>query len=422
MQENTVSAQVEKRYWVGIDWGKSSHAVSIVDDDRSLVESFKVSMDLDGFVRLVEKLRVRLPVGGIAIEATRNLVVARLFEEGFNIYPVNPKLSKNWREGNSVAGVKSDERDGHILAVELARRHESLRCLEKADPIVEELMALCETMRSLVGQRTALVQRLRETLYQYYPAALDFFSDWTSPAAWRFLKRFPRPETLSRAQKTTLIKFLKANGIGLKPLWLKRIERRGEAAHWPTTAYARANEAMAMASAAQLLALQAHILILERLIKKQTETLPQSRLITTLPGAGKRLVPVLTAITAGVEATHGGYQAIRCLAGVAPVTEQSGRKSNTHIRRRCNKHWRNELHLFAFCSTSRCPWAKAFYDLCKARGDGHATALRKLADKWLKIIMRMIQTKKPYDNDQYIQSLRKYNSPAYIKLCEQRCA
>jgi len=422
MHENTVGAQVGKRYWVGIDWGKTSHAVSIVDDDRSLVESFKVSMDLDGFVRLVEKLRARLPIGGIAIEATRNLVVARLFEEGFNIYPINPKLSKNWRDGISVAGVKSDERDGHVLAVELARRHESLLRLEKADPVVEELMALCETVRSLIGQRTALVQRLRETLYQYYPAALDFFSSWTSPAAWRFLKRFPRPETLARAQKTTLIKFLKANRIGLKPIWLRRIERRGEAADWPTTAYARANETMAMASVAQLLALQAHISKLEHLIEEQTETLPQNDLIRTLPGAGKQLVPVLTAITAGVEATHGGYQALRCLTGVAPVTEQSGRKSNIHIRRRCNKHWRNEMHLFAFCSISQCSWAKAFYDLCKARGDSHATALRKLADKWLKIIMRMIQTGKPYDDEKYVQCLRKHNSPAYSKLREQRCA
>ena len=422
MNENTVGAQVEQRYWVGIDWGKSTHTVSVVDDRRSSVEQFSIRATLPGFAQLAEKLKRWEPIGGIAIESTRNLVVAYLLGEGYRIYPINPKLSKNWREGNSVAAVKSDERDPDVLALELARRHESLRPLEQAEPAVAELMALCENLRSLINQRSAHVKRLKDALGQYYPAALEFFTDWSSPVAWRFLKRFPTASSLSAARKTTLVGFLKANRIGLSPLWLERIERRSQATAWPSTPEAPALEAMALATVAQLLALQPHIDKLDHRIEEHTKALPHADLIRSLPGAGKRLAPALTAITGGIAATNGGYQALRCLTGVAPVPEQSGSRCRVRVRRRCNKRWRDTLHLFAFCSTRFCQWAKAFYDLCRERGNSHATALRKLADKWLKIICRMIDTGQPYDDKRYVECLRTNNSPVYFRLCGKSCA
>jgi len=103
------------------------------------------------------------------------------------------------------------------------------------------------------------------------------------------------------------------------------------------------------------------------------------------------------------------------------VAEQSDSRCHIRIRPRCNKRWRDILHLFAFCSTRFCQWAKAFYDLCRERGNSHATALRKLADKWLKIICRMIETGKPYDDKRYVECLRTNNSPIYFRLCGKTC-
>jgi len=417
MNNNGIEKQKSQRCWVGVDWGEYNHAVCVVDDERMIVQQFKVDATLENLKSLAVRLRTFGTVAGIAIEATCNPVLGLLRDEGFVVYPVNPKMSKNWRESNSVAASKNDERDGLVLALELARRHESLRALRQAEPAAAELAGLCEKVRDLTDQRTALLQRLKATLRQYYPGVLGFFSDWGSPVAWRFIARFPQPKALARARKDTLIRFLKSNRVGLRPIWLERIDTRHEVAQWPTPSNSLALEVMAIATIKQLQALQPYIDKYDELIAQRTHDLPHAHLLRTLPGAGPRLAPALTAITAIMLNEDDSFQALRCVSGIGPVENKSGKRHGVHIRRRCNKHWRNVMHLFANSSTSWCGWAKAFYTLRREHGDRHGTALRKLADKWLKIIFRMLATGETYDDERYVESLRKNASPVYQKLC-----
>lgn len=418
MSQKQQQSQEAQHGWVGLDWGGSEHAVSIVGDDRKVLAQFKVEATLEGFNALHKRLEQVGSIQGIALEATANMVIPFLFSKGYTVYLINPKLSKNWRESISVAGVKSDARDGHVLAVELARRHESLRPLKQEDSDATELAGLCEAVRDQVDRRTALVQQLKATLRQYYPAVLEFFRDWTSPVSWRFVKRFPRPGTLAKTHKATLCRFLKNNQIGLSPHWLARIERAEHAADWPKAADCLACEVTVLSVIAQLEALQKHIDKCDRLIAERTVHLPESKLIDSLPGTGPRLGPAITAMAALLPDASERRNAMRCLSGVAPVENSSGKRTRAQIRRRCNKHWRNVMHLYARMSIQHCSWARAFYDLCRERGDGFATALRKLADKWLKIIHRMLVENEPYDDQRYVEALCKSGSPVYARLCE----
>lgn len=404
-------------YWVGIDWGKEQHAVSIVDGQRRLVTQFMVQATLRGMERLGDTLAALDSVEGIAIETCRAQIFYYLLSKRYRLYPINPKLSKQWRDGTSVAGIKTDARDGRVLAMELARRHEELRAYSQTDPVTAELLGLCNKQRSLIDQRTALVHQLREALNAFYPAALDFFDDLTSPTAWAFFKRFPNPQTLAKSRKQTLLSFLRAHRIGLKPLWLERVENRAAALDWPKVPGALAEEEMMLACVAQLIALQARLNHLEKLIEQYAAPLPETKILRTLPGAGPCLGPALCAMVRSVDVQAEGGEALRCLSGIAPVDESSGKRRRVRIRRRCNKKWRTTLHLFAWSSATYCRWAKAFYDLCKERGDNHATALRKLADKWLRIIKRMIETGESYDDERYVQALRATHSPVYDRLC-----
>ncbi len=419
MSKGKKRTQQNGRCFVGLDWGESSHAVSVVDDQRERMEQFEVGGSLNDLHQLAQRLKRWEPIAGIAIEATCHPVVGYLLSQGYTVYPVNPKMSKAWRSSNSVAGVKSDRRDGLVLATELARRHESLRPLRPGEPAVAELAGLCEKQRQLIDARTVLLQRLKAMLRQYYRGVLGFFSDWSSPVAWRFVKRFPNPAALVHARKQTLMAFLKANHIGLHPCWLQRIEQRTIAGQWPVPPDSLSLETTALATIAQLQALQPYIDTCEDLIAERIKSAPQAQLLRSLPGAGKRLAPALFAITATVEEEDNSWQALRCLSGIAPIEDQSGKRRYAKIRRRCNKHWRNTLYLFARCSTCCCDWARAFYDLHRQSGDTHACALRKLADKWIKIIIRMLATGQIYDEQRYVKSLRKNRSPVYQRLCEQ---
>lgn len=417
MKTNKTRRQETNRKWAALDWGVSEHAVAIVSEDREVLDEFKVPSTPSGFAELESRLQAAAPVAGIAIESTRNPVLRYLEEKSYTIYPVNPKLSKSWRDSNSVGGAKSDERHSRVLALELARRHESLRPLKPSSEKVAQLAGLCESLRAHIDQRTAHLQRLKAVLRQYYGGVLSFYSDWSSPAAWRFLNKFPCPEKLARARESTLLAFLKANRIGLKPVWLERIQTRRNVLDWPRPANSISLELTMLATVAQLQALQPFIDKFDKLIKEKTEEQAQAELIESLPGAGVRLAPALTAMVLSLEGEADRSEALRCLSGTAPIEVQSGKHRRVSIRRRCNKHWRDILHLFARCSTISCPWAKAYYDLRREQGDRHATALRKLADKWLKIINSMLVNNEHYDDQKYLAALRKSGSPVYERLC-----
>src|SRR6185436_4997531 len=54
----------------------------------------------------------------------------------------------------------------------------------------------------------ALINQLRATLAEYYPAALEAFDDWKVRSSWRFLLEFPTPQALEKAGKKKWEKFL----------------------------------------------------------------------------------------------------------------------------------------------------------------------------------------------------------------------
>lgn len=333
------------------------------------------------------------------------------------VYPINPKLSHNWRKCMSVAETKSDGYDARMLSVELSRRHESLRAISPADASAQELLGLCDALRALIEQRTSLEQRLRAALRLYYPAALEFWDDLGSPSSWAFIKKFCTPEILAKTRKDTLIRFLRAHKIGLRPCWLERIEKSRRAAAWPSSPAASGEQRMALACVVQLQALEPQIRALEKEVAAKGAAFQELNLIESLPGAGKMLAPAITAIVVNLDKNGDVCEQLRCMAGVAPVQDESGKHVKTIMRRRCNKRWRNVFHLFAWCSMRRSAWAKAFYELCRERGDSYSTALRKLADKWIRIIACMIRENKPYDEQTYIEALRKRGSPIYERLC-----
>ena len=76
---------------------------------------------------------------------------------------------------------------------------------------------------------------------------------------------------------------------------------------------------------------------------------------------------------------------------------------------------RQTFHEFAEKSVLYSKWAAAYYKLLRSRGKKHNAAVRALAFKWIRIIYRMWQQNEPYDEQMYINALRKRNSPI-VKL------
>ena len=345
--------------------------------------------------------------------------MVHLLQQGLSVYPINPKLSHAWRQNDSVSACKSDERDGRVLAQELCVRHCSLKPLALEESDTRKLAFLCEDEQSLIQDRTRLVQGLKSTLKQYFPTALAFFSDWTTPTAWAFLKLFSTPQKLARAKKSRLYAFLRKHRIGITPTWQKRVQDRAQALDWPCdTVGEEVSEMRVRQLIARLQSLDTQLLKYRERIEQLFEQHKDAELFSSLPGAGKKIAPRLLCIFGTQRERYETADALRQLSGVAPVTYQSGKKKRVSMRRACRKKWRTTLHLFATCSKNFCAWATAFYDYRRDRVDRQALALRKLADKWLKIIFRMWQSRKSYNDEMYTHQLRQKQSPllAYLTV------
>ena len=102
---------------------------------------------------------------------------------------------------------------------------------------------------------------------------------------------------------------------------------------------------------------------------------------------------------------------MQCYSGIAPVKEASGKHEWIHFRRACPKFLRQTFHEYAFQSTSKSPWAQAYYRHQREKGLGHPAAVRSLAYKWIRIIFRCWKDSQPYEETLYTASQQKRRSP-----------
>ena len=97
--------------------------------------------------------------------------------------------------------------------------------------------------------------------------------------------------------------------------------------------------------------------------------------------------------------------------GIAPVTEKSGQRRHVHWRWSAPVFARQTLMEWAGQTVRKGGWAKAYYDAQIKRGKKHATILRSLAYKWLRIVWRCWRDRQPYDEAHHAARLRAQKSP-----------
>jgi hypothetical protein len=146
---------------------------------------------------------------------------------------------------------------------------------------------LCPDEVTLIEQRTALVYQLQQPLYEYYPAALEAFHDWTHVSVWAFVERFPIPQTLVQAGKRKWQNFLHAQKL-FHPEWnQKRMEIFARADQFcGAEATIAAKSALAVATVKMLQTSEVQLTRYRLLITECFKQHPDHGLFASLPGAG----------------------------------------------------------------------------------------------------------------------------------------
>jgi transposase len=409
MTSPTIAWQ-EQPHFAGLDWARSHHDVIVLNRHGSVQENLHFEHTAEGW-RKMHELVARYPRLPVAVETSQGTVVEQLLACGARVYPVNPKAAKRYRERHAPSGVKDDERDAWSLGDALRLDGAEWRELAAQDPIVAELRLLCADEVALIEERTALINRLRQCLHEYYPAALEAFEDWTCRGTWAFVVAFPTPAALAAAGKRKWQNFLHAHSLWRQATAPERLAifARAEAfcGSKPTIA---AKSLLAVSLARLLQTIEAQLDVYRARIAATFAQHPDHDLFGSLPGTGEKLAPRLLAHLGSNRAEFASAEALQCFSGTAPLTIKSGQICHQRVRHACNDPLRATLHLWADHSRTTCAWAATYYQKHRDDGQSHACALRCLAQRWLKILWKMWQTRTLYDEALHTRNQTKHGS------------
>ena len=155
------------RYYIGVDWADTEHAVWVEDEAGAAVATRTVAHTAEGlsaFGRWLYEQQAQGIECWAAIERPEGRVVDFLLDHGVVVYPVNPKALDRARDRFRMSGTKSDPFDARVLAAFLRTDHPHLRPLRPSSEAAQELKLLTRDAQRLVRQQTRLLNQLTATL------------------------------------------------------------------------------------------------------------------------------------------------------------------------------------------------------------------------------------------------------------------
>jgi hypothetical protein len=136
--------------------------------------------------------------------------VSALRAAGYLVFAINPLSAARYRQRHSTSGAKSDAGDAHVLAeiVRLDREHH--RPVAGDSDLVDAIKLVARAHQTAVWERTRHVLRMRSTLLEYFPAAVQAFEDLSAQDALSLLGRATDPDRAAKLTRGQLLAALRA--------------------------------------------------------------------------------------------------------------------------------------------------------------------------------------------------------------------
>jgi transposase len=408
---------------VGVDWADGKHDFHYQDLSGQLkYGSFKQSPEaIDAWVSTLAEVFPDTQIL-VCIEQSQGALVAGLLKyPQVTIYPINPAQLSNYRKSQKQSGAKNDPTDAQLLYRYLANYRELMRCLQPEDSGTRELALLSEQRRGAVDQRTAVSLELKASLKQYFPLVVRLLdsSDLYANFILQLILKWPTLAQLQKVARHKVRSFFYAHNVRGDV-----IERRLELITnaMPLTedvALLNAGVLRAQKCARLLLALNQSIREYDDRIEELLHAHADYAIVESLPGSAVHMQSRIIAALGTDRKRFNTAKEIQCYSGIAPVTVKSGKKKTVHHRWACPKFLKQTFYEYAGISVRKSRWAKAFYEMKLQEGHSTHVAQRALAFKWIRIIFRCWQDRKPYNENDYLAALRRTNSPLLAYLDDQ---
>jgi transposase len=387
----------------GIDWASDWHDVHIADQQGQLLAGEQFAHDERGVSALIELL-LGYHVECCAIERPDGLLVGRLLAAGIVVLAIHPNQVKAARDRYRAAAGKNDRFDAFVLC-ELARtdRHRFPVLAPSSDETLA-LRTLVRTREDLVDARVALANQLRAQLQAFWPGAEQIFAAVDSPIALAFLERYPSPTDARSLGEKRLQSFLTRHAYSGKRTpteLLTKLRSAPNAVTGELEQNARRTTVIGLAAALHTIVKQ--ISQLTSQIADATRAHPDGAIFLALFRDPKSVLTAagLLAEIGDNRARYPTNNALAADAGQAPVTIQSGKRSNATFRWACDKRLRKHMSVLADSTRHWHPWAHDIYQRARARGCEHPHAIRILGRAWTRILWRCWQDHTPYNPTQH---------------------
>ena len=400
---------------VGLDWADDKHDLTIFDGCKN-----PLHRQIDSLPDAVNEIIVQLQkvAAGreihFAIEKGRNRVIYQLMlRENVVLYLIDPKQASRFKEGFSSSAAKADPTDSYYLGRMLLERKDCLRAFKPDDQPTRKIALFNETRRSLVDDKTRVIQQLTSKIKMYHTVALMLPGKSLNNALTReFLRRFPDPRQARKANVKTLRSLLSRHRI-VNPEQVQEIISMIRKTALVTT------------DAALIEPLAIHVRVLVKQLEDLDAAIEQceselaaamnrhqdAHLFRPLPGAGAAMAPRLLTAYGSDRERYESADALGCVVGINPVTRQSGKQKSVTRRWTCPKFLLQTFHEFANCARRYSTWSRAYYEWQRSKGVEHHAAVRKLATRWNRILFSVWKTRTPYDESKYIESMKSKNHP-----------
>jgi transposase len=405
-------------WYLGIDWGGEEHHFCLLDARGHICGTRVVTHTAIAVHEAVQWVRDQTGAApediAVGLETPRGVLVDTLIEQRFAVFALNPKQLDRFRDRFTAGGAKDDRRDAQVIGDALRTDRRAFRRVRPDDPQVIHLREVCRMVDELQVEEGRLANRLREQLYRVNAAWLTLSPAADEPWLWTILGETPHPDAWAQLPRRRLTPVLRAHRIRRVT-----VDAIIAALRQPRLAVATG---VADAVATRVASLVPQLMLVhhqrttaERQIDRLLATLaaadgPASEprehrdveILRSLPGVGRMVTATMLTEATGPLADR-DYATLRAYTGTAPVTKRSGKRALfVHMRYACKARLRQALYHWSRTSIQHDDAARSYYDRLRARGHGHARALRSVADRWLRILVAMLTTRTLYDPSRFV--------------------
>ena len=385
-------------YIAGIDIGKFTHEVTILDTNGSIIKkAFKITNNHVGANKLMKYIKTLDSQDIIfGLEATGHYwltLYCFLKKKGFTVNVINPIQSDSLRN-LYIRQTKNDSKDSFIIAEVI--RFGRFTTTNLSDENIFSLRQLCRYRKYLVDNISDLKRKTLCVLDMIFPEYPKLFSDVWGESSKAILSKYPSPEELLSLDIGIIINELHNASRG--QLGYAKAEKIIESA---TSSFGINYSADILSFQIKhmmgiILETEKQLKILEEKIEELYNSLDCT--LTSIPGIGITLATIIVSEIGDISRFKDAPSLV-AFAGIDPTVKQSGtyNYNNNKMSKRGSPYLRRTLWTAAKCSYLYDPQLNAYYNKKCEEGKHHNTAIGAVCHKLTHIIYAIMR-----DNKQYV--------------------